>query len=242
MGPTTAPGAAGIPLCRWVHDACMAVPHNDNRRHGTGQRRLSLLEQTPTGGCMAQAKVCALTCCRYHLGGERTTDDGHAFRCALDAANSYPHGLPPSVVAMLLGVTESECQSTERAALRRVAVGMQRLKNDEAEGARQARHKARTGRPAPAMPIPPLAPTPPAVRPKVLRRRPQPAPVPLVASPPSSPDPAATLPLLDLDDAPRSLPRPRQPRPGRRRAAPSALPVVPPVDPRQLALWPAAAE
>lgn len=203
---------------------------------------------------MAQAKACALTCCRYHLGGERTMADGHAFRCALDAANSYPHGLPPSVVAMLLGITEGECQSTERAALRGVAVELQKARNDEHEGARQARHKARTGRPAPAMPVPPLVPSAPAVRPKVLRRRPQPAPVPLVASPvdatlgsplpPSRPgaDPAATLPLLDLDDAPRPLPRPRQPRPGRRQAAPSALPPVPPVDPRQLALWPAAAE
>lgn len=135
----------------------MALPHNENRRHAPGERRLSLLAMLPTGGCLAKAKVCPMAHCRYHLGAERTLPDGHAFRCALDAASSYPGGLIPAAVAILLGVSESEVQTAERAAAPKMRVGFQRLKNEERERARQARHLARTGRPAPPMPVPPLA-------------------------------------------------------------------------------------
>lgn len=104
------------------------------------RRRLTLVRYEPTAECLSEALYCAAVPCRYHLG-----TSGLTFRCAIDVANRYPHGLPPSIVADLLGITESEAQRAERAAYPKIRIELQRLDNEEHEGARRARERDRGG-------------------------------------------------------------------------------------------------
>lgn len=104
------------------------------------RRRLTLVRYEPSTECLSEALFCEAVPCRYHLG-----TSGLTFRCAIDVANRYPHGLPPSIVADLLGITESEAQRAERAAYPKIRIELQRLDNEEHEGARRARERDRGG-------------------------------------------------------------------------------------------------
>ncbi len=185
-----------------------------NRRIGMSQARRSLSLVTPTVNCLDQARTCAVVGCRHHLGAARPGPEGHLFRCALDVARSYPHGLPPVQVAALMGLPESDVQRAERAAFPRLRLEMQRQVNEE--HALQARR-----RPAPTAP-----PAPPG-------RAARPAPgAPRLPLPASLPGLASTAPPLVLECSPSAPPPAR-----RRRRRPHPQPSSPaaPVDPRQLA-------
>lgn len=132
--PLTFSGVSG-PLLPWPSTAAPQV----NRALG-GPRRISLATVTPTPACRRQANACPLTSCRHHLGAPRDFR-GLTFSCALDVVDVYPDGLAPVFVARLLGLTESEVQSTERLAAPRYRLELQRLKNEE-RAAERARAEA----------------------------------------------------------------------------------------------------
>lgn len=137
--------------------------------------------------------------------------DGLKFRCAVDVANAYPHGLAPAVVAHLMGMSESEVQRIERGSYQAIRTEMQRLKNEERAGAARARERDRRAREAQATP---------KRRPAPVRRRPAPAPAaPVEAAPPVALV-LALCPGCPLRRAAQKRPRPR--------------PVPAPVDPRQM--------
>ena len=177
------------------------------------RRRLALVRYEPTTECLSDALFCAAVPCRYHLG-----TSGLTFRCAIDVANRYPHGLPPSIVADLLGITESEAQRAERAAYPKIRIELQRLDNEEHEGARRARERdRRCGRAGLASKVPPAWTQ--ARRRAALRRRRSlqwGAPVPRVE--------ALVLMLCPGCPLRRAVARKR----------PAPRPAPPPADPRQL--------
>jgi hypothetical protein len=146
-------------------------------QHPRAHRRLSLVAssgvtlsaQTPTPSCLQHARQCGLVACRYHLGEPRALD-GRTFRCALDVADSYPHGLAPQSVARLMGMSESEVQRIERSAAPLLRVALQRDANEEHERAVRARRQhgkapyarpaAPTPRPSPPRQVPSVRPAP----------------------------------------------------------------------------------
>jgi hypothetical protein len=181
---------------------------------------LSLSDHTPTANCLQQAERCALTSCRYHLGAERRTADGQAFRCAIDAANGTT-GLSPANVARLLDMTESEVQRIERAAFPRARLALQKIKNEEHDLERQARERhARSKVPAASAPLGRAGTVSPdlgeaSAPPTAPRRRPTPqvklpAP-PATAAPPAAPGMVAVVLVVRATARRRPKPRPRLP-------------------------------
>jgi hypothetical protein len=69
------------------------------------------------GLCLAQSDECEERDCRYALPGVEF--QGRRFFCAVDVASSYPHGLPPLIVASLMGEREGEVQRIEKTVARR---------------------------------------------------------------------------------------------------------------------------
>jgi hypothetical protein len=185
----------------------MVPPHDSPP---TAPRRvLSLSDHTPTANCLQQAERCALTSCRYHLGAERRTADGQAFRCAIDAANGTT-GLSPANVARLLDMTESEVQRIERATYPRLRLALQKIGNDEHDLERQARERHARGK-VPAASAPATAP----------RRRPTPQVTLPAPTPPAASGMVAVVLVVRATARRRPKPRPR----------------LPAVDTRQMVLW-----